>query len=62
MNKRLYVGNISYQATDEDLKNHFNQVGPVVSAKVIRYQDSGRSKSNGDFQRQGAYGKKDCCF
>ncbi len=44
MNKKLYVGNLLYEVTDEELKQLFSQAGSVVSATVIRYQDSGRSK------------------
>ncbi len=47
MNKKLYVGNLLYEITDEDLKTLFTQVGTVVSATVIRYQDTGRSKGFG---------------
>ncbi len=47
MAKKLYVGNLLYEVTDEDLSSHFAQVGPVVSANVIRYADSGRSKGFG---------------
>jgi len=47
MNKKLYVGNLVYEATDEDLKNHFSQAGNVVSATIIRYRDTGRSKGFG---------------
>jgi len=47
MNKRLYVGNLSYDLSDDQLKELFAQIGNVVSAKIIRYQDSGRSKGFG---------------
>lgn len=47
MNKKLYVGNLLYEITDEELKNHFSQAGNVVSATIIRYHDSGRSKGFG---------------
>ncbi len=47
MNKRLYVGNLSYDMSDDQLRDLFAQVGAVVSAKIIRYQDSGRSKGFG---------------
>ena len=47
MNKRLYVGNLSYDMTDDQLKELFAQNGNVVSAKIIRYQDTGRSKGFG---------------
>lgn len=47
MNKKLYVGNLLYEVTDEELKELFSQAGGVVSAAVIRYQDTGRSKGFG---------------
>src|SRR3972149_6523416 len=47
MNKKLYVGNLLYEVTDEDLKTLFGAAGTVVSAAIIRYQDTGRSKGFG---------------
>ncbi len=47
MSKKLYVGNLLYEISDEDLKEYFSQSGTVVSASVIRYHDSGRSKGFG---------------
>src|SRR3989344_3595087 len=47
MNKKLYVGNLLYETTDEELKVLFAQAGNVVSAAVIRYQDTGRAKGFG---------------
>jgi cold-inducible RNA-binding protein len=47
MNKKLYVGNLVYETTDEDLKTHFSTVGTVVSATVIKFRDTGRSKGFG---------------
>ncbi|NMB84355.1 RNA-binding protein [Candidatus Roizmanbacteria bacterium] len=47
MNKKLYVGNLLYEVTDEDLKDLFSQAGNVVSAAIIRFHDTGRSKGFG---------------
>ncbi len=47
MSTKLYVGNLLYEVTDDQLKDLFSQAGTVVSASVIRYQDSGRSKGFG---------------
>lgn len=47
MNKKLYVGNLLYEISDDDLKNHFSQAGNVASATVIRFRDTGRSKGFG---------------
>lgn len=44
MSKKLYVGNLSYTTSDDDLKNIFSQFGDIVSAKVITDRDTGRSK------------------
>jgi len=47
MNKKLYVGNLLYELTDDQLKDLFAQAGTVTSATIIRYRDSGRSKGFG---------------
>jgi RNA recognition motif-containing protein len=43
----LYVGNLPFRVTDQDLNDIFAQVGQVASAKVIMDRDSGRSKGFG---------------
>ncbi len=47
MSKKLYVGNLVYELSDDDLKQLFSQAGAVASAQIIRYHDSGRSKGFG---------------
>ena len=47
MGKKLYVGNLSYSVTDQDLTSLFSQCGTVESAKVISDRDTGRSKGFG---------------
>ena len=44
MNKKLYVGNLSYDTTEDELHKLFAEVGPVVSTALITDRDSGRSK------------------
>ena len=44
MGRKLYVGNLPYTATDQDLADAFGEFGAVASAKVIMDRDSGRSK------------------
>ena len=43
----IYVGNLSWQMTDEDLRNLFEQHGAVGSAKIVKDKVSGRSKGFG---------------
>ena len=40
----IYVGNLSYGISDEQLQEVFEAYGSVSSAKVIRFRDTGRSK------------------
>jgi cold-inducible RNA-binding protein len=47
MNKKLYVGNLSYETTEDELQKLFVEVGPVVSATLITDRSSGRSKGFG---------------
>jgi cold-inducible RNA-binding protein len=47
MNKNLYVGNLSYKVTDDDLKSNFSEAGEVVSATIIKDKFSGQSKGFG---------------
>ena len=47
MAKKLYVGGVPYSSTDADLKSHFEQCGPVVSATIIMDKMTGRSKGFG---------------
>ena len=47
MSNKLYVGNLSYQTSEEDLKNKFGEFGNVSSVKIIMDRDTGRSKGFG---------------
>ncbi len=47
MSKQIYAGNLSYQMSDDTLRELFQQHGEVASVKIIRYPDSGKSKGFG---------------
>ena len=47
MTKKLYVGNLSYNMLEEDLKNVFTPIGEVQSVKIITDAATGRSKGFG---------------
>jgi RNA recognition motif-containing protein len=44
MDTKLYVGNLSYETTEEDLRTLFTGAGTVTSVALIKDRDSGRSK------------------
>ena len=44
METSLYVGNVEYSATEDDLRRLFTQAGEVQSIRVIKDRDTGRSK------------------
>ncbi|HEX3252692.1 MAG TPA: RNA-binding protein [Pyrinomonadaceae bacterium] len=44
MAKKLYVGNLSFQTTSQDLQELFGQAGTVESAQIISDRDTGQSK------------------
>lgn len=42
--KRVFVGNLRFDATEESLKDHFEKCGAVESVKVATFEDSGKCK------------------
>ncbi|MEW5941785.1 MAG: RNA-binding protein [Chloroflexota bacterium] len=44
MQTKLYVGNLSYDTTEDELRDLFTQAGTVASVALIKDRDSGRSK------------------
>ena len=47
MSKKLFVGSLSWDTTDEGLREAFAQFGEITEAKVITDRDSGRSRGFG---------------
>ncbi len=44
MSTKLYVGNLAFQTTSQELQNLFGQAGTVESASVVEDRDTGRSR------------------
>ena len=47
MENKLYVGNLPYAATEDDLKSHFSKAGTVTSVALIKDRATGRAKGFG---------------
>ncbi len=47
MSMKLYVGNLAFQTTGDDLQQLFAQAGTVESAAVVEDRDTGRSRGFG---------------
>jgi cold-inducible RNA-binding protein len=66
MSKNLYVGNLPFTTTDEDLREAFSAYGTVARAQVISDRETGRSRgfgfvemeSGGDAAIEGMNGKE----
>jgi cold-inducible RNA-binding protein len=50
MGNRLYIGNLSYDTSEQELRTEFGKVGTVVDAKVISDRETGRSRGFGFIQ------------
>jgi len=47
MSKKIYVGNLSFRTTEDELAELFQQIGAVESVSIITDRDTGRSKGFG---------------
>lgn len=44
MESKLYVGNLSYTATEEELQNYFAQAGTVKAVTIVKDRETGRAR------------------
>ncbi len=47
MSKKLYVGNLPFSATEDDIRDLFSQYGSVESVNLIKDRDTGRPRGFG---------------
>ena len=47
MSKKMFVGNLSFQTTETDIRSAFEQFGNVESVTIINDSETGRSKGFG---------------
>ncbi|WP_185864318.1 RNA recognition motif domain-containing protein [Blattabacterium cuenoti] len=46
-NTKLYVGNLSYDITEQELKKHFESIGEVTHVKIIFDESTSNKRSKG---------------
>lgn len=47
MSQKVYVGNLPFNTTEDELREHFMQYGSVTSATIVKDRESGRSRGFG---------------
>ena len=47
MSRKLYVGNLSYTTTEQELRDAFSAIGPVASVSLVLDRDTGRPRGFG---------------
>ena len=52
MKNKLYVGNLSFETTESELKDLFDQAGSVETVRIITDRETGRSKGFGFVEMQ----------
>ncbi len=54
MAQKLYVGNLSFDSTEDDVRNLFSQYGEVLSVNLIADRDTGRPRGFGFVEMENA--------
>lgn len=54
MPKKLYVGNLSFTSSEEEIKTLFSQFGEVTAVTIIKDRDTGRSRGFGFVEMENA--------
>jgi RNA recognition motif-containing protein len=54
MSKRIYVGNLPFEATEEELRSQFGQYGDVLSVKLITDRHTGQARGFGFVEMEDA--------
>ena len=59
MTNKVYVGNLNYQTTENDLRETFKQCGTILSIKIITDTYTGKSRGFGFIEMESVAGAKD---
>jgi RNA recognition motif-containing protein len=57
--KKLFVSNISFSASEEELREYFAPLGEIQSLKIITDKETGRSRGFGFIEMDNAYNAMD---
>jgi len=52
--KKLYIGNLPFNASEDELRETFEKCGEVISVRIITDRDTGRSRGFGFVEMDGA--------
>jgi len=58
VSKTLYVGNLPWQATEEELTNTFEAHGQVISSRIVTERETGKSRGFGFVEVEDADAQK----
>jgi RNA recognition motif-containing protein len=53
MSKKIYVGNLPFTATEDEIREKFEEFGPVLSVNLISDRDTGRPRGFGFVEMEG---------
>jgi len=53
MSKNIYVGNLPWSATEEEVRKAFEAYGPVTSVKLVQDRETGRPRGFGFVEMEG---------
>lgn len=54
MSTKLFVGNLNYETTENDLQDHFSQAGTVLTVNILQDRATGRSRGFGFVEMESA--------
>ncbi len=58
MSKKIYVGNLSFKSSEEDVRDHFATYGEVISVNLITDRETGRLRGFGFVEMDDAGAQK----
>jgi cold-inducible RNA-binding protein len=57
---KLYVGNLSFRTTEEEVRELFEAIGPLDSVSLVRDRETGQSRGFGFVEMSDEHGRSAC--